>query len=77
MGRAAENGQVEVLERLHAAGGDINFTDSVSVFNIDIAAVFSQIVCREWGCIGLWSPHTAGGGLGEAKIFFKNLLEVS
>ena len=47
MGLAAENGQVEVLERLHAAGGDINFTDTVSVSNMDIAAVFSQIVYRE------------------------------
>ena len=36
MGMAAASGRVEVLERLHAAGGDINFTDTVSVFNIDI-----------------------------------------
>ena len=47
MGQAAENGRVEVLEQLHAAGGDINFTDRVSVINIDIASVFSQIVSRE------------------------------
>ena len=47
MGKAAEYGRVEVLERLHAAGGDINFTDTVSVISIDIAAVFSQIVYRE------------------------------
>jgi len=47
MGVAARYGKVEVLERLHAAGGDINFTDEVSVINIDIAAVFSQIVYRE------------------------------
>ena len=47
MGEAARYGQVEVLERLHAAGGDINFTDTVSLINIDIAAVFSQIVNRE------------------------------
>ena len=47
MGKAAYWGRVEVLERLHAAGGDINFTDTVSVINIYIAAVFSQIVYRE------------------------------
>ena len=47
MGQAAEYGRVEVLERLHAAGGDINFTDKVSVCNIDIESVFSQIVYRE------------------------------
>ena len=47
MGQAARYGKVEVLERLHAAGGDINFTDKVSVSNMDMAAVFSQIVYRE------------------------------
>ena len=47
MGQTVYWGRVEVLERLHAAGGDINFTDSVSVINLDIAAVFSQIVCIE------------------------------
>jgi len=47
MGRAAYYGGVEVLERLHAAGGDINFTDEVSVINIDMASVFSQIMYRK------------------------------
>ena len=47
MGQAAVKGQVEVLERLHVDGGDINFIDGVSLINIDIAAVFSQIVYRE------------------------------
>ena len=46
MGVAADYGKEQVLERLHAAGGDINYASDVSVISIDIAAVCRQIVYR-------------------------------
>ena len=55
---AVQYGKVEVLEHLHASGGDINIPDKVSVISIGIAAVFSQVVYYVLCC----SPHTSGRG---------------
>ncbi len=71
MGWAAYNGRHEVIRRLHAAGGDINFTNNVSVISIGIAAVFSQIVYR--GILYCSRTHTGGGWARDEAKFEKKI----
>ena len=56
-----------MIRRLHAAGGNINITNKLSVASIAIEAVFSQIVYR--GVPYCSRTHTGGGwARGEGKF---------